>query len=192
MKMAISAALGAALSLAAGTAAAQEAGLAARADACIAGHAAEVARAEANLASAVDLLVNDLCAPEIELAQRYEASTRVLGLLQGQQKSMMEKMAAAPAPTPAAGHPAPGAPSPQVAPAMASMQAQHNQAQEAKMAELEKARVSPETGEIVGLPASQAGMFSLVSLVFEQLQHNHSPPRYRAAAARAMLAARGR
>jgi hypothetical protein len=109
---------------------------------------------------------------------------------------MMEKMAAA---APAHAEPPPlciGRPGEHVSctpppPAAATAQAQHKQAQDAKMAELEQAHVSPETGEIVGLPSSQASMFSIVSLVFEQLQHNHSPARYRAAAARAVLAARG-
>ncbi|HEY2176948.1 MAG TPA: hypothetical protein VGH15_00070 [Caulobacteraceae bacterium] len=196
MKAAMTAALCAALTLAAGGAAAQEAQtrLAAKAEACIAGHAAEVARAEPNLAAAVDVLVGDLCAPEIELVQRYEASSRMLGLLRSQQQTSVQRTTAPP-PVPAEPpgvqvvQPQGAAPSPAVA-AMAAMRERERQSQEAKLAELQQARVSPETGEIEGLPPSQAGMFSVVSLALDQLRPNRSPARYRAAAARAVLSAR--
>ena len=191
MKFAISAALGAVFILAATEAAAQEAQsrLAAKAEACIADHAAEVARAEPNLASAVDLLVNDLCAPDIELDQRYQASAKLLALIKSQQKSSMAKTAAPAPAVSVVGHPA-ALTTPQATSATSEIAARQQQTREAKQAELDQARVSPETGEIEGLPAAQAGLFPIISLVFEQLQHNHSPARYRAAAARDVLAAR--
>ena len=49
-------------------------------EACIANHAAEVERSESSLPSAVEFLLKDLCANEIEAYNRYNQSVLTVGM----------------------------------------------------------------------------------------------------------------
>jgi hypothetical protein len=147
---------------------------------CVAASAPEVARVESNLSAAVDFLVNDLCARDIEVAGKYRLNRKVLDLL-----IMQQKPAKAVIPAAATMPPSKPADGPVKVPA-ADDKAQKAQA---KTAALEAARISPETGEIEGLPAPYSMITDIANLVLG-VRAPAAPADIRAFAARAVLAAR--
>jgi hypothetical protein len=155
-----------------------------QAQSCIASNAIEVVRAEPNLSSAVEFLTNDLCARAIEVAEKYRLNRKVLDILIRQQKATMAMMPSPPpqavAPTPMAGGSAPVA---------TDRMQKAAAAKEAKLAGLEAARISPETGELEGLPSPYSMITDLANLVLNA----RAPPasaKLKAFAAHAVLAAR--
>jgi hypothetical protein len=144
--------------------------LTARALACITGAAADIERAEPNLAAAVDVLVSDLCAEEIGVSERYRANSRILGLLKAQAKPGVSL--ASPSATPPS-----------------AAQLKKNEAQDEKLRALDAVRVNPDSGEIEGLPKQQEVLGDIWGLV-RGIFPGPVPAQYRAAAARALLAAR--
>lgn len=154
-----------------------------QAQACIASNAAEVVRAEPNLSSAVEFLTNDLCARNIEVAEKYRLNRKVLDILIRQQKSTMAMV-------PAVSAAAAAAPAkPDGADNVAAKTAQKTAAKEAKLAGLEAARISPETGELEGLPSPYSMITDLANLVLGARTPQASA-KLKAFAAHAVLEAR--
>ena len=169
----------------------------ARVNACIAAHAGEVERAEPSLAAAVDFLVNDLCATEVDIAVKYSTNE---SLLSQQIKTMnlsldaQEAQAAPPAlpiqpgtggATRGAIAPKPGTTSPAVT---GFDHSKFIADQRKKLQDLEKAWVDPETGDIQGpFQNPYQATNDLMSMMFGRTT---TPARFRASAAHAVLAAR--
>lgn len=148
---------------------------------CVAANAAEVARTESNLSAAVDFLVNDLCARDIEVAGKYRLNRKVLDLLILQQQPAKAVFpAAAIAQTPA---------KPTDGPVKSPAVDERTQKAQAKAAALELARISPDTGEIEGLPAPYSMITEVANLVLG-VRAPTPPSEIRAFAARAVLTAR--
>ena len=176
----------------------------ARAEACITAGAPAVVRIEPNLSAAVDFLTNDLCAREIEVAQRYRSNRALLDVMIETQKSTVEtartsakEAAEAPAtaqrPTVASvGRPT-DPPAPVVTNPMGEMNNKNLTTQEDKLAKLEAGRVDPETGEFIGVPKDSNNGLAMVQTFlapFTSTRLSQAPAAVRAFAARAVLAAR--
>jgi hypothetical protein len=133
----------------------------ARAEACITANAADVERAEPNLSSAVDFLLNDLCALPVAVNQRYRQSVELLGVYRGSPQMF--------------------APDEDADPKLA---AKLNATAKKQMDAYAHATISEETGEII-LPAGTQNLAMLT--VMAQTQPT---PELRAFAAKALLDAR--
>ncbi|HEY1879595.1 MAG TPA: hypothetical protein VGG68_06665 [Caulobacteraceae bacterium] len=175
----------------------------AKAEACITAGAPEVARIEPNLSSAVDFLTNDLCAREIEVAQKFRTNRSLLDMMIETQRSTVETartsandapaMIAAQRPTDASVRPVrPVAPSMPPNP-MGDFNKKTLATQEEKLAKVEAARVDPQTGELVGVPKDASGGWAMVQTFlapFTSSRLTQAPAALRAFAARAILGAR--
>jgi hypothetical protein len=167
----------------------------AKVDACIAAHATQVERAETSLTSGVDFLINDVCGQEVEIAVKYVTNQSVLSQQIKQLNQSLDSQESQPAPPPLMIRPVAGAqgaagPKPATtSPPVATFdRSKFIAAQRKKLQNLQQSWVDPETGEIQG-PAQNPNQATndMMSLMFGRAP---PPARYRASAARALLAAR--
>ncbi len=174
----------------------------AKSEACITAGAPAVVRIEPNLSSAVDFLTSDLCAREIEVAQKYRSNRGLLDMMIETQRSTVETARKASEEGPAepalsnrvvpATAPGRGA-APMAVPPMGDFNKKNLTTQEDKLAKLEAGRVDPETGEFVGVPKDSNNGLAMVQTFlapFTSTRLSQAPAAVRAFAARVVLAAR--
>jgi hypothetical protein len=178
-----------------------------RAEACVTAGAPAVVRIEPNLSAAVDFLTSDLCAREIEVAQKYRSNRGLLDMMIETQRSTVETartsvkdavdVPASIAARRPVGSVGPVRPTSPLTPVMANPMGDFNKknltTQEDKLAKLEAGRVDPETGEFVGVPKDSNNGLAMVQTFLAPLTStrlSQAPAAFRAFAARAVLAAR--
>lgn len=175
-----------------------------RAEACITAGAPAVVRIEPNLSAAVDFLTSDLCAREIEVAQKYRSNRGLLDMMIETQRSTVETArtsvkdavdvpAMVQRPPASVGRPTTAAPAPVLANPMGDLNKKNLTTQEDKLAKLEAGRVDPETGEFVGVPKDSNNGLAMVQTFlapFTSTRLSQAPAAFRAFAARTVLAAR--
>jgi hypothetical protein len=179
----------------------------ARAEACITAGAPAVIRIEPNLSAAVDFLTSDLCAREIEIAQKYRSNRGLLDVMIETQRSTVEtartsvkeavdvqaSIAAQRPPVVPVGPVRPTTPASVIANPMGDFNKKNLATQEDKLSKLEAGRVDPETGEFIGVPKDSNNGLALVQTFLAPLTStrlSQAPAAFRAFAAHAVLAAR--